>query len=157
MTFAIRTADRSASLLPVIRETVARLNPNLPLVAVRTLDQQMEHHLRQERMFALFCVGFAVLAALVGHGPGDWSRRGEKFHEPSAESFVRAAGGGICSLGRAGRGYQVGWHDAGCHPRVVRLPGRSDGGSAPGLSRSDNRSLLCDLPLSVSDLWAALI
>ena len=26
-----------------------------------------------------------VLAALVGHGPGDWSRRGEKFHEPSAE------------------------------------------------------------------------
>ncbi|GEM_PF-6178521 len=85
MTFAIRTADRSASLLPVIRETVARLNPNLPLVAVRTLDQQMEHHLRQERMFALFCVGFAVLAALVGHGPGDWSRRGEKFHEPSAE------------------------------------------------------------------------
>lgn len=38
-----------------------------------------------------------------------------------------------------------------------RLPGRSHGGSAPGLSRSDNGSLLCDSPSSVSDSWAALI
>lgn len=65
MTFAVRTYSNPASLLPAIRETVARLNPNLPLVEVRTLDQQIEDHLRQERLFALLCGGFAVLAVVL--------------------------------------------------------------------------------------------
>jgi len=62
MTFAIRTAYNPASPLPVIRETVARLNPSLPMVSVPTLDEQIEHHLLQERLFALLCGGFAALA-----------------------------------------------------------------------------------------------
>ena len=57
-----KTAYNPASLLPVIRETVARLNPSLPMVSVPTLDEQIEHHLRQERLFAPLCDGFAALA-----------------------------------------------------------------------------------------------
>jgi predicted permease len=61
LTFVLRTAVEPASLAPAIRQ----LAPELPIVELRTMDQQVDTLLRQERLFALLCGGFALLALLL--------------------------------------------------------------------------------------------
>lgn len=61
LTFVVRTAVEAASLAPAIRQ----LAPELPIVDLRTMDQQVDTLLRQERLFALLCGGFALLALLL--------------------------------------------------------------------------------------------
>lgn len=65
MTFAVRTHAVSSALIPLLRAAVARVEPNIPLIEVRTLDEQIDDSLRSERMYALLCGIFALLALVL--------------------------------------------------------------------------------------------
>jgi predicted permease len=62
--FEVRTAGDPQALIPAIRETVARLDANLPLRDVTTQSQQIDRLLFQERLVARLS-GFFGLLALV--------------------------------------------------------------------------------------------
>jgi predicted permease len=69
LTFMIRTPLRPESIAPSLTSVVHRIDPDLPLMNVRTQEQQINNNLQQERMFAGMTSGFALLAlslALVG-------------------------------------------------------------------------------------------
>jgi predicted permease len=61
MTFAVRTAVDSMTLAPTIRETLRGLDDTLPIVDLRTQQEQIRRSLAQERLFA----NLAVLLGLV--------------------------------------------------------------------------------------------
>jgi ABC-type antimicrobial peptide transport system permease subunit len=63
-TFEVRTAADPNALVPVIRDTVARIDRNLPLQDVTTESQQIDRLLFQERLIARLA-GFFSLLALV--------------------------------------------------------------------------------------------
>jgi predicted permease len=62
MTYQIRTRIAPEALLPALRRVVQKIDPDLPLVNVRTQDQQIEDDLQQERMFVSLTSGFGLLA-----------------------------------------------------------------------------------------------
>jgi len=62
--FEIRTAGDPQALVPIIRNTVAQIDPNLPLRDVTTESQQIDRLLFQERLVARLS-GFFGLLALV--------------------------------------------------------------------------------------------
>jgi len=62
MTYEIRTRMKPEALLPVLRKVVQQVDPGLPLVNVRTQDQQIESDLQQERIFVTLTSGFGLLA-----------------------------------------------------------------------------------------------
>jgi predicted permease len=64
-TFAVRTGLAGEVLLPSLRTAVRQVDPNLPLLDIRTQDEQIASNLRQERIFALLTSGFGVLALLL--------------------------------------------------------------------------------------------
>ena len=65
MVYELRTAVPAESLLPVLREAVRKADPDLPLVNVRTEDQQIDDDLVQERLFVTLTSGFGLLALLL--------------------------------------------------------------------------------------------
>jgi predicted permease len=64
-TFAVSSGLEAAALLPSLRDTVRRIDPNLLLLDVRTQDEQIAANLRQERIFASLTSGFGVLALVL--------------------------------------------------------------------------------------------
>ncbi len=69
VTYLIRTTMPTAQLLPLLRDAAKKIDPDLPLTAVRTQQQQIEANTQQERMFASLTAGFGLLAvalAVVG-------------------------------------------------------------------------------------------
>jgi len=64
-TFAISTKLEGQSLLPSLRDAVRQIDPNLPMLDVRTQDEQIAANLRQERIFATLSSGFGVLALVL--------------------------------------------------------------------------------------------
>jgi ABC-type lipoprotein release transport system permease subunit len=62
MTYEIRTRMKPEAILPALRRVVQQADPDLPLVNVRTQDQQIEADLQQERIFVTLTSGFGVLA-----------------------------------------------------------------------------------------------
>jgi len=62
MTYEIRTRMKPEALLPALRRVVQQVDPDLPLVNVRTQDQQIEADLQQERLFVTLTSGFGVSA-----------------------------------------------------------------------------------------------
>jgi len=62
--FEVRTAGDPQALVPVIRRTVAQIDPNLPLRDVTTESQQIDRLLFQERLVARLS-GFLGLLALA--------------------------------------------------------------------------------------------
>jgi predicted permease len=63
--FAVATRMPGQSILPSLRDAVRSVDPNLPLLDVRTQDQQIEARLQQERIFASLSTGFGVLALVL--------------------------------------------------------------------------------------------
>jgi predicted permease len=61
-TFAIATPLEGQALLPSLRHAVRQVDANLPMLDVRTQDEQIAANLRQERIFAILTSGFGVLA-----------------------------------------------------------------------------------------------
>jgi predicted permease len=62
MTYEIRTRVQPESIMPALRAIVRQVDPDLPLVNVRTQDQQIEADLQQERIFVTLTSGFGLLA-----------------------------------------------------------------------------------------------
>ena len=68
----VRTAGDPHQVMPSLRTAVRRIDPNLVIWNMRTLDEQIGTRMANERMLSFLSVGFAVLAtvlAIVGvHG-----------------------------------------------------------------------------------------
>ncbi len=65
MTYEIRTHVDPASLTPLLRRAVQSVDKNLPLIDVRTQEQQIEATVQDERMFADLTTGFGLLALVL--------------------------------------------------------------------------------------------
>jgi predicted permease len=65
VTFAVSSALEGQALLPSLRDVVRQVDPNLPMLDVRTQDEQIAANMRQERIFATLTSGFGVLALVL--------------------------------------------------------------------------------------------
>ncbi len=61
----LRTATSPATLFPQIRQIVAGVAPLLAVDGMRTVDEQIEEDLWNERLVALLAIDFGVLAAVL--------------------------------------------------------------------------------------------
>ncbi len=62
MTYAIRTQLSPAELVPALRRVVQQADRDLPLIDVRTQQEQINATMQTERMFAALTGGFGLLA-----------------------------------------------------------------------------------------------
>ena len=62
LTYVIRTPMKAEAIVPSLRAVVRHIDPNLPLLDIRTEQQQIDADLQQERTFASLSAGFALLA-----------------------------------------------------------------------------------------------
>jgi ABC-type antimicrobial peptide transport system permease subunit len=65
LTVVVRTKQRPEIALPAIRQAMSKMDGNLPLVDVATMEEQIAMGLWRERMFASLCSGFGVLALML--------------------------------------------------------------------------------------------
>ena len=65
MTYEVRTHVDPAGLTPMLRKAVAGVDRNLPLIAVRTQQQQIDATVGGERTFASLTAGFGMLALVL--------------------------------------------------------------------------------------------
>jgi predicted permease len=65
MTYEISTRMNPAAIVPSLRAAVATVDGNLPLLDVRTQQQQINSTMRPERIFANLSAGFGVLALVL--------------------------------------------------------------------------------------------
>lgn len=63
--FYVRTEGDPALILPSLRNVVTRLDPNLPVEDLGTLEVQMRENVFLDRMLSTLSMGFAVLATLL--------------------------------------------------------------------------------------------
>ena len=63
--FYVRVRGTPAAALASIRKAVGRVDPILPLLSVRTLDEAVDRSLTTERMLATLSGGFGVVALLL--------------------------------------------------------------------------------------------
>jgi ABC-type antimicrobial peptide transport system permease subunit len=62
MTYEIRTKLPVAELVPALRRVVQGADRDLPIIDVRTQQEQIDANMQMERLFAALTVGFGVLA-----------------------------------------------------------------------------------------------
>jgi predicted permease len=65
MTFEVRTKGEPLAMVPALRATVRGVATNLPLIGVKTQEQQIGNALRQETMFAKITSFFGLLALIL--------------------------------------------------------------------------------------------
>ncbi len=65
MTYEIRIRVKPEAVLPSLRRTVQVINPDIPLINLRTQDEQIEADLQQERLFVTLTSGFGLLALIL--------------------------------------------------------------------------------------------
>jgi predicted permease len=63
--FYVRTSRAPDPLLRTVREMVARLDPNLPVVGLKTMSQQVRENIYLDRMIGILSAAFAGLATLL--------------------------------------------------------------------------------------------
>jgi predicted permease len=61
-TYVVRTAMLPEAITPSLRAAVQKIDKDLPLINIRTQQQQIDSTMQQERMFASLTVGFGILA-----------------------------------------------------------------------------------------------
>ena len=66
MTYAIRTKLPVAELVPALRRVVQGADRDLPIIDIRTQQEQIDANMQMERLFAALTVGFGVLALALG-------------------------------------------------------------------------------------------
>ena len=64
-TFLVRTSLPTADIVPILRRAIGGIDPDLPLMNVRLLEEQVSDSLRQERLIATLTAGFGALALLL--------------------------------------------------------------------------------------------
>ncbi len=62
MTYAVRTHMQPASLVPVLRQVVQSVDRDLPMIDIRTQQEQIDASMQMERIFASLTAGFGILA-----------------------------------------------------------------------------------------------
>jgi predicted permease len=65
LTVYARTTGDPRQVMSALRQQVARVDPNLVVADMRTLDDQLNQRLMNERMLSLLSSGFALLATLL--------------------------------------------------------------------------------------------
>jgi predicted permease len=63
--FYVRSSVDSASLIPAVRDVVARLDRNLPLVRMRPMDVHIRDNVFEDRIVSRLSAAFALLATLL--------------------------------------------------------------------------------------------
>jgi ABC-type antimicrobial peptide transport system permease subunit len=63
--FYIRTSGEPEALLPLLPKLVARLDPKLPVVSLRTLPAQVRENVYVDRLVSVLSAAFACLATLL--------------------------------------------------------------------------------------------
>ncbi|MDX2149831.1 MAG: ABC transporter permease [Bryobacteraceae bacterium] len=61
-TVVVRTTQSPDVVLPALRQTMAAIDPNLPMVDTVTMEEQISKTLLRERMFATLCLAFGLTA-----------------------------------------------------------------------------------------------
>jgi len=61
----VRASVSPATLQPAVEAVVRRLDPDIPVVDVRTIDQQIDRFMIQERTFAVLSLTFGVVAIVL--------------------------------------------------------------------------------------------
>jgi predicted permease len=64
-TFVVATPTEGMGILPSLREVVRSVDRTIPVLDVRTQDEQIEARLRKERVFASLTAGFGALALVL--------------------------------------------------------------------------------------------
>ncbi len=62
MTYAIRTQLTPGELMPALRRVVQQTDRDLPIIDIRTQQEQIDATMQQERTLAALTTGFGVLA-----------------------------------------------------------------------------------------------
>ena len=65
MTFEIKTAASTASVVAELRDAVRSVDKDLPMLEVRTQTQQIDAILSEERVFATLTTGFGLVALIL--------------------------------------------------------------------------------------------
>ena len=65
MTFYLRTSIDPAPVMQGIRDVLARLDPNLPIEELKTLETQVRENIFLDRMISTLSSAFAVLATIL--------------------------------------------------------------------------------------------
>ena len=65
MTYEISTRMKPAAIVPALRAAVASVDKDVPLLDVRTQQEQIDDTTRNERIFASLTSGFGVLALVL--------------------------------------------------------------------------------------------
>jgi predicted permease len=115
----VRTRQRPAALIAPVREVLRSIDPELPFIEVRTLREEVEASLWQERLLAALSTAFGGIAALLAsiglYGALDYAVKSRTREigvrmalgaQParivsllSRETLVLVAGGAILGLG----------------------------------------------------------
>jgi predicted permease len=65
VTFAISTRADTASIAPLLRGAISAVDSNLPVLDIRTQNEQIASRMQNERIFAALTGGFGVLALVL--------------------------------------------------------------------------------------------
>jgi predicted permease len=65
VTFEVSTPMEESALVPILRNAVASVDKDLPLLDIRTQSAQISDRTRQERIFASLTSGFGLLALIL--------------------------------------------------------------------------------------------
>jgi ABC-type antimicrobial peptide transport system permease subunit len=63
--FYVRSTVDSASLIPAVRDVIARLDRNLPVVRIRPMDVHIRENVFEDRIVSTLSAAFALLATLL--------------------------------------------------------------------------------------------
>jgi predicted permease len=64
-TFYVRSSSESASLIPAVRDVIARLDRNVPVVRMRPMDTHVRENVFEDRLVSMLSAAFAALATLL--------------------------------------------------------------------------------------------
>jgi putative ABC transport system permease protein len=65
MTYTVSTAVRADALVPALRDTLAEVDPDLPMASVRTFEDVLANATRTPRLYAALTTLFGLLAATL--------------------------------------------------------------------------------------------
>jgi putative ABC transport system permease protein len=97
MSVVMRSELDPSLLIPDLRETVHRINPNQPVVHIRTMEENVAQNFSQPRFRTLLLLIFAGLALLIA-AVGVYGVMAYSTAQRSGEMAIRMALG--CSVGR---------------------------------------------------------